>query len=99
MLITLCKNAVNRAENTLQQQHRKAVRETMPFVVFIIAHQITIIMLVVILASQLCLAEEGEGASFIIWETYDLWPLVFVSLPVLLVCQPRIRHGMKCKRS
>ena len=35
--MTLCKNAMNRVENTLQQQHRKSVRETTPLLVFMTA--------------------------------------------------------------
>ena len=100
VLIALCKNAVNRAENTLQQQHRKAVRETIPFVVFMIAHQVTIFTVVVIIACQLYLAEEGEKAgTFVLWECFNLWPLIVVSLPILLACHPRIRRRIKCTRS
>ena len=63
VLITLCKNAVNGAENTLQQQHRKAVRETIPFVVFMIVHEITLIMVMVIFSIQLYLAKEEKKAG------------------------------------
>ena len=102
VLAVLCKNSFNRSKNTLQQQHRKAVKETIPFVVFMTAHQIRQIMAVVILACQLYLAEGGEKAgtlNFILWQSHDLWPLVFVCLPILLVCQPRIRRRIKCKWS
>ena len=98
VLIALCRNAVNRAENTLQQQHRKALRETIPFVVFIIVHQVAILMKIVVLACQLYLAEERKKAgTFVLWECYNLWPLILVSLPILLVCHPRIRRRIKCK--
>ena len=98
VLITLCKNAVDRVENTLQQQHRKAVRETVPLVVFMVVHQITIILLMVIVACLLYLTEEGKGSQFILWELYDLWPIVTVSILALLLCQPHIRRRLKCKR-
>ena len=98
VLITLCKNAVDRVENTLQQQHRKAVREIVPLVVFMIAHQILLIFVTVIVACQLLMAEEGKKAPFIMWESYDMWPIVTVSIPILLLCQPRIRRRLKCKR-
>ena len=95
VLMTLCKNAMKRVENTLQQQHRKAVRETIPLLVFMTAHQIALMSEMVIAACQLYLAQD---ASFVLWESYGLWPLVVIFIPILMVCHPRIRHKIKCKR-
>ena len=53
-----------------------------------IVHRVTLVMLMGILACQLYLAE--EAGTFVLWECYNLWPLVFVSLPILLACHPRI---------
>ena len=95
VLITLCKNAMKRAENTLQQQHRKAVRETIPLLVFMTAHQIALTIATLIVVCQLYLARD---ASFILWESYGLWPLGVIFLPILMMCHPRIRSKVKCKR-
>ena len=95
VLITLCKNAMNRFENTLQQQHRKAVRETIPLLVFMIANLIDLVSVMVIIGCQLYLAHD---ASYILWEISGLWPLGFISLPILMACHPRIRRKVKCKR-
>ena len=46
--MTLCKNAMNRVENTLQQQHRKTVRETIPLLVFMTANLIGIVKVKII---------------------------------------------------
>ena len=67
VLIKLCKNAVNRAENTLHQQHRKALKETTPFVVFMIPHQVTIIMAMVNIACRLLLAEERKNLEHLFY--------------------------------
>ena len=95
VLITLCKNAMNRVENTLQQQHRRAARETIPLLVFMTTHQICLVSEMVIIACQLYLAGDS---SFILWEIYGLWPLGVISLPILMMCHPRIRRKVKCKR-
>ena len=101
VLMILCKNAVNRAENTLQQQHRKAVRETIPLVVFVIAHQISALMVFGVLACQLyiAVATKNKRAPVFVWEMYHLWPITVISLPILLLSQPRIRHRIKCRKS
>ena len=103
VLIILCKNAVNRVENTLQQQHRKAVREIVPFVIFVIAHQIAVFITTGALAFQLYVAmfKKNDKAPFFVWELFDLWPIAVISLPILLLSQPRIRHRIKwtCRRS
>ena len=91
-LVHFRKNAMNRVENTLQQQHRKAVRETIPLLVFIIANLVSVM---VFIACQLYLAQDD---SFILLEIYCLWPLGVIFLPILMVCHPRIRHNIKRKR-
>ena len=97
VLTTLCKSALKK--NTLQQQHRKAVKETIPLVVFVIAHQVFYSLALGVLAYRLYMAEENKKASIIIWKLNDFWPVILVSLPVLLLSQPHIRHRMKCRRS
>ena len=92
VLITLCKHATNRAENTLQQQHKKAVRETIPFIIFIIAHQIPIIVAMVVLACQFYIHKEREEVLFILWVCFGLYPLALVFIPVLLLSQSHIQR-------
>ena len=99
VLMMLCKNAINRAENTLQHQHRKAVRETIPLLVFVSVHQISAFVTVGILVCQLFLAMEKERSPFFLWELFDLWPIDTVSIPILLLVQPHIRRRIKCRRS
>ena len=94
VLITLCRSA--RKQDTLQQQHRRAVRETIPLVVFMITHQVAVLINASVLAYQLYMAQSGKRVSFLLWEFFDLWPLVGVSLPILLLSQPRIRRSIKC---
>ena len=100
VLIILCKKAVTRVENnTLQQQYRKAVRETIPFVVFVITHQVFSIELVSVLSYQEYMATENKEIPFLLWEVTDIWPLCAISLPILLLSQSRIRLAIKCKKS
>ena len=95
VLIVLCKNVVKRVENTLQQQHRKAVRETIPLVVFKIARIVTLVMVIVITVTDFNFSER-ETFQF---QIFQLWPIIFVFLPILLLFQPHIRHKIKCRRS
>ena len=64
VLIILCKQAVTRVENnTLQQQYRKAVRETIPFVVFVITHQVFSIEFVSVLSYQKYMTSDTGSES------------------------------------
>ena len=100
VLIILCKKAVTRVENnTLQQQYRKALRETIPFVVFVITHQVFSIELVSVLSYQEYMTAENKELPFLLWEAIDIWPLCAISLPLLLLSQSRIRLAIKCKKS
>ena len=100
MLIILCKKAVTRVENnTLQQQYRKAVRETIPFVVFVITHQVFSIELVSVLSYQEYMTTGNKEIPFLLWEAIDIWPVGAISLPLLLLSQSRIRLAIKCKKS
>ena len=100
VLVILCKKAVTRVENnTLQQQYRKAVRETIPFVVFVITHQLFSIELVSVSSYQEYMATENKEIPFLLWVVTDIWPLCAISLPVLLLSQSRIRLAIKCKKS
>ena len=99
VLVILRKKAVTRVENnTLQQQYRKAVREAIPFVVFVIIHQVFSIEFVSVLSYQKYMTTENKELPFLVWEAIDIWPVVTISLPVLLLSQSRIRHSIKCKK-
>ena len=100
VLIILCKKAVTRVENnTLQQQYRKAVRETIPFVVFVITHQVFSIELASVSSYQKYITAKNKELPFLVWEAIDIWPLCAISLPLLLLSQSRIRLAIKCKNS
>ena len=98
VLIALCLNAIKRVENALQQQHRKAVRETIPLVVFMIAHIVTLVMVMVISTSGFYIPE-GETIQFLLLLTFWSWPIALVSLPILLLFQPHIRRKIKFRQS
>ena len=100
VLIILCKKAVTRVEdNTLQQQYRKAVREAIPFVVFLITLQVFSIELVSVLSYQEYMTTKNKELPFVLWEAIDIWPVGVISLPLLLLSQSRIRLAIKCKKS
>ena len=101
VLIILCKNAVNRAKNMLQQQHRKALRETIPLVVLVIVHQTLALMVLSVLSYELYISTEKKMVTVFVQELFDLWPIAVISLPILLLSQHRIRHRIKwmCRRS
>ena len=96
VLITLCKNAAKRAENTM---HMRAVKEAMPLVIFVIAHQVSDIINISVLACQVYMSVTNKRTPFFVWELFDLWPLVLLFLPILLLSRPRIRHRINCRRS
>ena len=99
LLIMFCKKTLDRQENTLQQQHRKAVRETIPLLVFMIAHITTLFVFMVLLACEYYLTEVKTVNSFVLQQIINLWPSSAVSLPILLLFQPHIRHKIKFRRS
>ena len=94
VLIMLCRNTINRAENTLQQQHKKAVRKTIPLVIFVSVHQISANISMCSLAYQLFMAKGKSNKS----DSFFLWPVIITSLPILLVYQLRIHEKISCKR-
>ena len=75
------------------------MKETIPFVIFVIIHQVSDIITISILACQVYMAMTNRKAPFFVWELFNLWPLVFLFLPILLLSQPRIRHRIKCRNS
>ena len=72
LLLMFCKKTLDRQENTLQQQHRKAVRETIPLVVFMIAHVTTLVTLIVLLACVYHFTEVKSAYSFVLWQIISL---------------------------
>ena len=87
-IANICKNALDRQKNTLQQQHRNAVKETIPLVIFMIAHITTLVMLVMLIACGYYFTEVKSVKKIVLWQS--LPPVVFVSLPILPL---RIQYG------
>ena len=53
----------------------------------------------VLLACDNYFTEVKSVKSFVLQQILNLWPVVLVSLPTLLLFQPHIRHKIKCRRS
>ena len=78
--------------------HKKALKEAVPFLVFILVHQAVILLVFVCLVFHIVKVKEGKEPSPVSVILFNLYPLALVLLPVLLLCQPRIQHNLRCKR-
>ena len=54
------------------------MKETIPLVVFVIAHQIALLINAGVLTYQLLMAESGKRVNVLLWELFHLWPLAGV---------------------
>ena len=68
---------------------------TIPLVGIMVAHVTT---LVVLLACDYHFTEVKLAYSFVLWQGLPV-VLVSLSLPILLLFQPHIRHKIKCRKS
>ena len=89
MLLVLCKNL----QNNLQQQHMKVVKRTIPLLLFLASYQIVSSTEVSFALYQI-IAGKSAPASFI--ELFYFHPLVFMNLPLVLLCQPSVRQKLYC---
>ena len=79
--------------------HVRALKEATPLLIFVVIHQIAVGFLLtyaVILLSKYLDETELPPISLVV--LFQSVPVLFVSIPLVLLCQPRIRHGIRCKK-
>ena len=77
--------------------HVRALKEATPLLTFVVIHQISVGFLLIYAIVLLTSGETGlPPVSLVV--LYDSFPVIFVSIPLVLLCQPRIRHGIRCKK-
>ena len=79
--------------------HVRALKEATPLLTFVVIHQIAVGFLltyaIVLLTNFL---DKTKLPPFSLVVFYFSVPSFFVSIPLFLLCQPRIRHGIRCKK-
>ena len=73
--------------------HVRALKEATPLLTFVVIHQIAVGFL---LTYFIILLTGIPPVPLIVF--YASVPSFFVSIPLFLLCQPRIRHGIRCKK-
>ena len=77
--------------------HVRALKEATPLLTFVVIHQIAVGFLLTYAIVQYSDETELPPNSLVV--LYSSVPAVlFVSIPLFLLCQPRIRHGIRCKK-
>ena len=56
----------------------------MPFVVFVITHQLFSIEFISVSSYQEYMTAENKELPFLVWEAIDIWPLCAISLPLVV---------------
>ena len=94
MLVSFLKGVLCKAENNLKEQHKRAVKKTIPLVVLVIVH-------VVLMSLKVTYQELVDSKLYTtLWVIYfSLKPMGITSILLLLLCQPHVRHSLKCYRS
>ena len=93
VLIILCKGTCA----TYKSLYKKAVKETIPFAIFLGAHQVIIVIVFVsMIHSFVAESEDNKSITVIYSELYYLYPLLPISIPMLLVWQSRLRCKTNC---
>ena len=77
--------------------HVRALKEATPLLTFAVIHQIAVGLLLTNAIVQYL--DETELPTISLVVLYHSVPAVlFVSIPLFLLCQPRIRNGIRCKK-
>ena len=93
VLACLVRGALKR--DAYSSLHKKAIKETLPLLIFVSIHQP--VMLFNLVYHVVGLSSKIHIPTF--WEVLtDLYPLVFVLMPVLLLIQPHIRQSLRCAK-
>ena len=79
--------------------HVRALKEATPLLTFVVIHQIAVGFLLTYSIILLTKYLEKTGIPPLpLVVFYTSVPSLFVSIPLFLLCQPRIRHGIRCKK-
>ena len=80
--------------------HVRALKEATPLLTFVVIHQIAVAFLLTYAIALLSkYSDETELPPISLVVLLQSVPAVlFVSIPISLLCQPRIRHGIRCKK-
>ena len=79
--------------------HVRALKEATPLLTFVVIHQIAVGFLLTYAAILLSkYLEETELPPISLVLLFQSVPVLFVSIPLVLLCQPRIQHGIRCKK-
>ena len=78
--------------------HVRAIKEAMPLLVFVAVHQIAALFLLIYVTVLLSGSSMEAEFPVVIVALLFSFPVFFVSIPLILLCQPRVRHGIRCKK-
>ena len=79
--------------------HVRALKEATPLLTFVVIHQIAVgFLLTYAIVLLIKYSDETKLPPFPLVVFYASVPSFFVSIPLFLLCQPRIRHGIRCKK-
>ena len=76
--------------------HVRALKEATPLLTFVVIHQIAGGLVLTYVIIQLLNETKLPPVPLVVF--YFSVPSFFVSIPLFLLCQPRIRHGIRCKK-
>ena len=75
--------------------HVRALKEATPLLTFVVIHQIVVAFLLTY--AIVLYLDELPPISLVVLYSY-VPAVLYVSIPLFLLCQPRIRHGIRCKK-
>ena len=78
---------------------RRSLKKAAPLLAFVILHQIASGFML-IYTSILLVSDNSDETELPLFLVILFWllPFLYISILLVLLCQPRIRHGMKCKK-
>ena len=76
--------------------HMRALKEATPLLTFVVIHQIAVSLMLTYAIKLLLNETKLPPVPLVLF--YVSVPSFLVSIPLFLLCQPRIRHGIRCKK-
>ena len=76
--------------------HVRALKEATPLLTFVVINQIAVGLMLTYSIIVLLNETKLPPVSLVVF--YASVPSFFVSIPLVLLCQPRIQHGIRCKK-
>ena len=98
VLVSICKMS-HSSSDALQRSSRRALIETIPILIFILIQSIASALLAMSYMAVFLEEEMKIADEFALRLTGKLFSLTYLAIPVLLLCQYRIRQNLKCKKS